>query len=63
MLLLPPRWNGLEKAGLKVIVFGSGGARRIPDGFDPTCLAAAGGILPVDGPVAQSTVWPSPSSR
>ena len=25
-----------EKAGLDVIVFGSGGARRIPDGFDPT---------------------------
>jgi sugar phosphate isomerase/epimerase len=25
-----------EKAGLKVIVFGSGGARRIPDGFDPS---------------------------
>ncbi len=24
-----------EKAGLEVIVFGSGGARRIPDGFDP----------------------------
>ncbi len=25
-----------EEAGLEVIVFGSGGARRIPDGFDPS---------------------------
>jgi sugar phosphate isomerase/epimerase len=24
-----------ERAGIEVIVFGSGGARRIPDGFDP----------------------------
>jgi sugar phosphate isomerase/epimerase len=47
-------FSRMEKAGIKILVFGSGGSRRIPDGFDKTkAIAQFVSINKKIGPLAK----------